>query len=290
MLLGRTCINTTRKLQSISPTIFRSASKLAREMKIENGNFGQYFNIMRNTWKQKNRPPIVVLRNLLLAIEEENHGKFALLGVQWFQDKGMDFDKETAGLFIKKCLLTNRAKDAAILISKWKNRISAWMSVGSTNSLINQLLIENATTFTTATNDDDDKDDDDKDDGNDADNSDTENFSLLLAAKVLNIRMRKGLDLAHGETAINAVLTSCCTIGLAPTETDNDDDEGAEKNICKVKESYELVMEAIRIVSDKETEMAWRKRYALTSSTFATDVDADADADADAEVQEEKKD
>ena len=274
MLLGRTCINSTRKFKSISPTIFRSASKVAREMKIENENFGKYYDDMRYIWRQKNRPPIVVLRNLLLAIEKEEHGKFAVLGVQWFQDKGMDFDKEVANLFVKKCLLTNKSKEAAILISKWKNRISAWMSVGSTNNLINQLLLEN-------NNNSDSNNNNVANDNDDSDNDDnTENSSLLLAAKVLNIRMRKGLSLSHSETALSAVLTACCAVGLPPSDVDGDnDDDNEEEKVCKVKESYELVMEGVRIVANKEVEDIWRTKYPLESTVIATEEEEAEDED-----------
>jgi len=83
---------------------------------------------------------------------EPDHLKYALLGVEAFQQKGQDFSEEISGLFVKTCIKYNSPLTAVELFLKVNRRISAWQTPSSVHRLIESVQTQavNKTEHTTS--------------------------------------------------------------------------------------------------------------------------------------------
>jgi len=73
-------------------------------------------------------------------VEDSNHVKYAVLGIQLYQRKGHDFNEEICSHFIRACVRGNNPNAAAELIIDFPNRIGAWASATSFHHLVEAFL------------------------------------------------------------------------------------------------------------------------------------------------------
>ena len=66
------------------------------------------------------------LRKLLEMVTEPSHGKFAVLGMNYYHFKGMDFNFEINQKFISACLKTKNINGLLEIFLKYNNRLAAW--------------------------------------------------------------------------------------------------------------------------------------------------------------------
>lgn len=67
---------------------------------------------------------------------EKEHLKYAVLGVELFQEKGQDFSEEISALFVKTCIALEDPMAAVKLFLKLNRRIAAWQSASSVKRLV----------------------------------------------------------------------------------------------------------------------------------------------------------
>lgn len=73
---------------------------------------------------------------------EPEHLKYALLGVETFQKRGLDFSEEISGLFVKTCIKYKNPMMAVNLFLKMNRRIAAWQTPSSVHRLVESVLAE----------------------------------------------------------------------------------------------------------------------------------------------------
>lgn len=101
---------------------------------------GRYYQYLVHKGRQKNLLGLADLRRLLERCQTEDHAKYAVKGVEYYQLKGNDFSEEINSIFIKACIRANKPRMAADQILVFKNRIGAWTTVTALNRLLTSLL------------------------------------------------------------------------------------------------------------------------------------------------------
>ncbi len=66
--------------------------------------------------------------------------RYAVLGIELYQRKGYDFSEELCSHFVRACVMGKSPETAVNVFSKYKNRISAWLTATSLQSLLVSLI------------------------------------------------------------------------------------------------------------------------------------------------------
>ena len=88
------------------------------------------------------------LRKLLEMVNEPAHGKFAVLGINYYHYKGMDFNFEINQKFISACLKSKNINGLLEVFLKYNYRLAAWTTGNNFNLIVTEFHT-NPSTITT---------------------------------------------------------------------------------------------------------------------------------------------
>lgn len=67
------------------------------------------------------------------------HAKYAVLGVELYQENGQDYSEEISALFVKTCIACQQPMQAVDMFLKINRRIAAWQTVASVKRLVDSV-------------------------------------------------------------------------------------------------------------------------------------------------------